>query len=161
MSVIVYAGYNTIFSLFVEGVYEKQENEIDFYLSEGYKAVLYYTYPKYRKAFLVRPSLPGEASQYLPNVEGGLIVLGEFQRSKVDKIKKALSFLRTKEDVIKTLKRNDLFFRKLGFVLQAKGRLDYVLLERFYLSEKIKNDGLNIKQRRPYRKKTDTQSSSK
>ena len=95
-------------------------------LGDVYKRqVLYYTYPAHRRAYVVR--VTDDGTTVLPGLSAPVKKIICVYASKVDKLKKALSYIG--EHYFSPLKLSDLFYIRLERLLLRKGKLDYATLK--------------------------------
>jgi hypothetical protein len=121
-------------SLYADGpysrkAYSKESGASLFSYAPGTAVFLYYTYPSHRAASLVR-NVPGKAD--LPYLSKPVFVLWTVHASKVDKLKRALSFLN--KHFGSAYGFGDCFYLRLYFILLQRGKLDYIALRN--LSER-------------------------
>jgi len=116
------------FSLYADGAYSrkayvKDTGESFFAYPPGSVVFLYYTYPAHRAASAVRHA-PGSAS--LPGLSKKVSLLFTVHASKVDKLKRAVGYLN--KNAGGAYRFGDGFYTRLYFILEAKGRLNYLAL---------------------------------
>ncbi len=90
--------------------------------------ILYYTYPTHRRAYVVRyVESPNTQLITLPGVSLPVKELIRVHASKVDKLKKSISYL--KEHTHNVYQLSDSFFIRLHYLLQKKGKVNYESLK--------------------------------
>ena len=126
--VITIPDESNFYSLYADGVYcrkayAKDTGESFFAYPSGSVIFLYYTYPTHRAASAVRHG-PGNAS--LPGLSKKVSLLFTVHSSKVDKLKRAVGYLN--KNAGGAYRFGDGFYTRLYFILEAKGRLNYLAL---------------------------------
>jgi hypothetical protein len=126
--VIVIPDKSNFYSLYADGffsrkTYVKDTGESYFAYSPGSVIFLYYTYPTHRAASAVR-FVSGGAS--LPGLSKKVNLLFTVHASKVDKLKRAVSFLN--KNAGGAYRFGDDFYTRLYFILEKKGKLNYPAL---------------------------------
>jgi len=126
--VIVIPDESNFYSLYADGVFSRKAYVKDtgasyFAYSPGAIIFLYYTYPTHRAASAVR-YVPGEAS--LPGLSKKVNLLFTVHASKVDKLKHAVGYLN--KNAKGAYRFNDDFYTRLYFVLEQRGKLNYLAL---------------------------------
>ena len=116
------------YSLYADGVfsrkaYVKETGESFFAYPPGSVIFLYYTYPTHRAASAVRHSSGGAS---LPGLSKKVSLLFTVHASKVDKLKRAVGFLN--KNAGGAYRFDDGFYTRLYFILEAKGKLNYLAL---------------------------------
>ncbi len=116
------------YSLYADGIfsrkaYVKDTGESYFAYPPGSVVFLYYTYPTHRAASAVRHA-PGGAS--LPGLSKKVSLLFTVHASKVDKLKRAVGYLN--KNAGGAYRFGDGFYTRLYFILESKGRLNYLAL---------------------------------
>ena len=101
---------------------------------------LYYTFPTHRRVYCIRNNLAGCVSE-LPGLSHSVTILFKQFASRVDKTKKAISYLREHypKDVFSF---DDGLYIRLDVLLQVKGKLNYSELEAL-CKRKIKDGCIN------------------
>jgi hypothetical protein len=118
---------NGFYSLYVEGGFFARSFDRRtpvFHFAENAALVLYYTYPAYREAAVIRNTPAGAVS--FPGLSKKVSVLFSVRASRVDKLRRASSFL--KQRFGSACSFSDAFYARLCFLLQQKGRLNYAAL---------------------------------
>jgi hypothetical protein len=126
--IIVIPDKSNFYSLYADGLYSRKAYVKDmetsyFAYSPGSVIFLYYTYPTHRAASAVR-YVPGEAS--LPGLSKKVNLLFTVHASKVDKLKRAVGFLNKNAGGAYSFE--DDFYLRLYYVLEKKGKLNYLAL---------------------------------
>ena len=134
--VVIIPDESSFYSLYSDGlfsrkVYIKETKETYLSYPEGAVVFLYYTYPNHRAVSCVR-NVPGEAD--LPGLEKKVKVLFTVHASKVDKLKRAVGHLN--KHAGGAYKYGDDFYLRLYFILQQRGKLNYLALRN--VSERFK-----------------------
>jgi hypothetical protein len=116
------------YSLYAEGVFsyktfDKDARKNIFIYDESALIVLYYTYPTYREACLIR-NIHGDT--LLPSLSKKVRVLFSVRASKVDKLRRAIAFLN--KNSRGAFSFDDGFYIRLYFILLQRGKLNYVAL---------------------------------
>lgn len=118
------------FSLYCDGLDAVQNREKDssiFLYPNNAIIFLFYTYPSHRRVYCVK-NCNSSLMYELPNVNRKTTILFKQFASKVDKTKKAVSFI--KEHYPKYVyKYSDVFYYKLDIIIKEKGKLDYYVLD--------------------------------
>ena len=120
----------SFYSLYADGLFSRKTyiKEIAaslFAYAPGAPVFLYYTYPTHRAASLVR-NTPGNAE--FPGLSKRVAVLWTVHASKVDKLKRAVSFLN--KHCGSAFNFSNDFYIRLFFILQLRGKLNYISLRR-------------------------------
>ena len=98
-----------------------QEQGFEFTYPINAIIILYYTYPQHRRAYLVRFTEDGQTS--LPGVSLPVKTLIKVHASKVDKLKKAISFI--KDHYGNTFTYDDQFYERLELIIKQPGKINY------------------------------------
>ena len=130
---------HSFYTLYVYGSYGGKRavpggSDFDF-ISESL-LVLYYTYPAHRRAYIVRFADDGKTE--LPGLSHPVKKIVCVYASKVDKLKKALSYIG--EHYFPPLTLPDLFYVRLERLLLRKGKIDYPAIKT--LCEQYKQEDL-------------------
>jgi hypothetical protein len=123
------------YSLYADGIFEHKEFDRDaranlFFYAENALVVLYYTYPAYREACVIRDTRDG--GKLLPGLSKKVDVLFTVRASKVDKLRRAFAFLR--KNVSGAYTRDDGFYIRLYFIILRRGKINYAALNRLALN---------------------------
>ena len=97
------------------------------YYPENAVILLYYTFPTHRRVYCVR-NVESSIVSDLPSVSLPVSILFKQFASRVDKTKKAISYLREHYPE-HTFTLPNGFYSRLGLLLSQKGKLDYYLLD--------------------------------
>lgn len=130
---------NNFYTLYVSGCYGAKtpiSDGTDFSFISGSLLVLYYTYPAHRRAYIVRFTENGKTE--LPGLSEPIHKIICVYASKVDKLKKSLSYIQEHYEFLFSLP--DIFFVRLERVIQRKGKLNYDALRS--LCEQQKREAL-------------------
>jgi hypothetical protein len=119
------------YSLFAEGPYlykefEKKKRVTLFTYGENDVVVLYYTYPSYREACVIR-NVSSPSGTFLPGLSKRVSLLFSVRASRVDKLKRAAGFL--KEHSGSACSFGDGFYTRLYFIICRRGKLNYPALQ--------------------------------
>lgn len=115
------------YTLYVKGNYSTKKDFADgvnFEFVQNSLLILYYTYPAHRRAYVVR--FTGNDNTHLPGLSQPVKILLVVHASKVDKLKKAISFIQ--EHYFKPTYLPDLFYYRLEQIIKQKGKLNYETL---------------------------------
>jgi hypothetical protein len=120
------------YSLYADGLYAKKtyEKETDMtslYYERGAAVFLYYTYPTHRRVYLVRNSGEEGEAKSLPGVSKKVSVIFKQYASRVDKTKRAVSYLNTHYQ--SAYGYSDKFYTRLSVILLGKGKIDYTAID--------------------------------
>lgn len=125
---------NTFYSLYADGVYSEKKVAFDgtaFTYFPEELVFLYYTYPAHRRAFAVRYNNSAKDTVLLPGLSERVSVLIRCHASKVDKLKKSISFL-TAHFTQSPFSLPDEFYVRLHFIIQQQGNVDYEKIIALY-----------------------------
>jgi hypothetical protein len=121
---------DSFYSLFSDGLfiakqYDKEADITELSYNQDSAIFLYYTYPTHRRAYLVRnvPENGGRALVGLPGISKKVQVLFRQFASRVDKTKRAVSYLNSHYENAYLF--SDLFYYRLDIILSMKGKLNY------------------------------------
>jgi hypothetical protein len=134
---------NSFYTLYSDGnhtwkTYDQRKKAALFYYPPGAVVVLYYTYPTYREACVIRNS-PDKTAVSLPGLSKKVPVLFRLRASRVDKLKRAVSWLKKHS----ALAYGDGFYTRLGCLLEQKGKINYPALGRL-AEDSVSNEKLNF-----------------
>ena len=132
---------HSFYTLYVYGAYGgKREvpGGTDFDFIGNSLLVLYYTYPAHRRAYIVRYTDADGGNIELPGLSCPVRKIICVYASKVDKLKKALSYIG--EHYFSPLNLPDLFYVRLERLLLRKGKIDYSAIKN--LCEQYKQERL-------------------
>jgi hypothetical protein len=128
--------HNWFYTLYADGkhswkTYDQQKKATLLYYPPGASVFLYYTYPTYREACVIRNIGEGTDSCMLPGLSKKVFVLFRVRASRVDKLKRAAFFL-NKHSVVGAYGHDDGFYFRLGCLLDQRGKLNYVALRSLF-----------------------------
>lgn len=118
------------FSLYCEGPFFLQtftEDSSVFHFKENAVLFLYYTFSAHRRVYCIRNETSSFMSE-LPNVNKKTTILFKQFASRVDKTKRAVSYLKEHYENY-SFSFDNQFYYKLDILLKEKGKLNYVLLD--------------------------------
>jgi hypothetical protein len=126
---------DTFYSLYADGVYyqkryDKETDTTRLYYEGGSAVFLYYTYPTHRRVYLIRNTEEEDESKRLPGLSKKVTVIFKQYASRVDKTKRAVSYLNTRYG--NAWGYSDRFYIRLSVLLQEKGKIDYAALDALY-----------------------------
>ncbi|MDR2661838.1 MAG: hypothetical protein LBC31_02440 [Treponema sp.] len=121
---------SSFYSLFADGIHARktylpETGETLLAYPEGAAVFLHYTYPAFRAVSLVRNE-PGRAA--LPGLSKKVRLLFTVHASRVDKLRRAISFLNKHSDG--AYRFGDAFYTRLYFTVRRRGKLSYPALRR-------------------------------
>jgi hypothetical protein len=119
----------SFYTLYADGLHSAKTADaktslVSFHYPRNEAVFLYYTYPRHREAFLIRNTDKGDVS--LPSLSKKVSVLFTARASRVDKLKRAVSFLNVHTKGANLF--SDGIFIRLWLILEKKGKLDYPAL---------------------------------
>ena len=119
------------YSLYADGIFSfktfyKNLKANVFVYDDDAIVVLYYTYPAYREACVIRNTVQG--GKLLPGLSKEVSVLFSVRASKVDKLKRAMGFLRKNLNT-GAYTKDDGFYTRLYFILMQRGKINYTALK--------------------------------
>jgi len=134
--------FNSFFSLFADGnhswkTYDRQKKHNLIYYPPQAVVILYYTYPTYREACVIR-NVQDNNSVTLPGLSKKVNVLFRTRASRVDKLKRAAGWL-NKHSAFTAYGYDDGFYVRLGFLLQQRGKINYPALFKLAESSSANN----------------------
>ncbi len=100
----------------------------DFDFIQGSLIFLYYTYPAHRRAYAVR--FTDTNGKPLPGLSLPVKVLLHAYASKVDKLKKAVSYI--SEHFGSPFLLPDIFYLRLELILNQRGKINYEAIRALY-----------------------------
>jgi hypothetical protein len=120
--------HNSFYTLYSDGnhtwkTYARQKKHSLIYYSPGSVVILYYTYPTYREACVIR-NLQDENSITLPGLSKKVNVLFRVRASRVDKLKRAVSWFKKHS----AFAYGDGFYTRLAYILEQRGKINYPAL---------------------------------
>lgn len=119
------------FSLYTDGdhiIKTQTKTDTEFYYKSNAVLFLYYTYPTHRRVYCIKNTSEGSLIN-LPNLNKPVEMLFKQIASRVDKTRRAVSFLKEhyKE---KAFSFPPVFYRQLDVLILKKGKLDYPSLDK-------------------------------
>jgi len=122
--------HNSFYTLFSDGphawkTYDRQKKHSLLYYAPGTVVILYYTYPTFREACVVRNVLT-ENAVALPGLSKKVSMLFRVRASRVDKLKRAAGWLNKHSRG--AFAHEDGFYTRLVFLLEQRGKLNYAAL---------------------------------
>jgi hypothetical protein len=117
-------------SLYAEGLhswktYDQQKKHTLLYYPPQAAVILYYTYPTYREACVIRHS-DADDGVILPGLSKKVSVLLRVRASRVDKLKRAAGWLN--KHSAGACVHTDGFYARLAFLLEQRGKINYAAL---------------------------------
>lgn len=125
--------HNSFYTIFSEGkyswkTYDHLKKHTLLYYPPGAAVILYYTYPTYREACVIRNN-GGENTVMLPNLSKKVSVLFRVRSSRVDKLKRAAFWLNNHSNS-GAYGHDDGFYTRLVYILEQRGKLNYAALSK-------------------------------
>lgn len=124
--------HNAFYSLYADGphvwkTYDQAGKTTTLCYPPGSAVALYYTYPNHREACVIRnlPDVSGAVP--LPGLSRRVSILCGVRASKVDKLRRAVGFLRARGIAFAL---PDGFYIRLRFILDQRGPLNYTALRK-------------------------------
>jgi hypothetical protein len=119
------------YSLYAQGLFDwksfdRMKEQTVLAYAENAVVVLYYTYPTYREASVIRNS---GAETMLPGLSRKVTVLFSVRASRVDKLRRAVDFL-NKNTPGGAYSFDDGFYLRLYFLLLRRGKINYPALKQ-------------------------------
>jgi hypothetical protein len=119
------------YSLYAQGIFDwksfdRMNAQTVLAYAENAAVVLYYTYPTYREASVIRNS---GGNIMLPGLSKKITVLFSVRASRVDKLRRAIDFL-NKNTPGGAYSFGDGFYIRLYFLLLQRGKINYPALRR-------------------------------
>lgn len=121
------------YTLYADGRYEtmvKTPNGVQLLYPPDAVIFLYYTFPAHRRVYCVRNSGFGKST--LPGLSSPVSILFKQYASRVDKTKKAVSYLREHYPHF-AYEMPDAFYTRLAILLLEKGKISYTSLESLFV----------------------------
>jgi hypothetical protein len=130
---VIIPDHNSFYSLFADGLhswktYDRAKRATIITYPRNAVLFLYYTYPTHREACAVRNTPPESGGLLLPGLSKTVSPLFSVRASKVDKLKRAVAFLNKHSGG--AYDRDDGFYIRLFFLLQQRGKINYIALEK-------------------------------
>lgn len=121
---------NSFYTLYSDGphswkTYDRQNKNTLIYYPKGAVVFLYYTYPTYREACVIR-NTQEDKNVLLPGLSKKVTLLFRVRASRVDKLKRA-SFWLNKHSA-GAFAHDDGFYVRLVYLLEQRGKLNYAAL---------------------------------
>jgi hypothetical protein len=128
MLTVIIPAHPRFYSLFAGGrperkIFVKDEDATRLYYKTNDVIALFYTYPSFRAAHIVR-NIPG--GRMFPGLTHSVIELCDFRASRVDKLRRALGHL--EKHFKNAFDFPDAFYTRLSFLIEARGKLNYIAL---------------------------------
>jgi hypothetical protein len=113
--------------LYTQKLYEKETGMTHLYYEPGAVVFLYYTYPTHRRVYLIRDNEENGELKNLPGVSKKVSVIFKQYASRVDKTKRAVSYLNT--HYRGAYRYSDKFYIRLSVILLERGKIDYAAID--------------------------------
>jgi len=122
--------HNMFYSLYADGnyswkTYDRLKKHALLYYPPEAAVFLFYTYPTYREACVIRNS-QGGAGVMLPGLSKKVSVLLRARASRVDKLKRAAAWLN--RHTAGACSHGDGFYARLACLIGQRGKLNYAAL---------------------------------
>jgi hypothetical protein len=132
---------NSFYTLFADGphawkTYDRQKKHTLIYYPPGAAVILYYTYPTYREACVIRNSQE-DTGVILPGLSKKVSLLFRVRASRVDKLKRAAGWLN--KHASGACAHDDGFYARLVYLLEQRGKLNYAALSKLAESSPAQN----------------------
>jgi hypothetical protein len=129
--------HNLFYSLYSDGrhswkTYDRLTKTTLLHYPPGAAVFLYYTYPTHREACVIRNSRANSATT-LPGLSDAVSILILAHASRVDKLKRAASFLNA-HSPSGAFGHDDGFYLRLGCAISQSGKLNYPALRNLAAS---------------------------
>jgi len=133
--------HNSFYTLYSDGLhswktYDRQKKHTLLYYAPKAAVILYYTYPTYREACVIR-NTQDDTSVMLPGLSKKVSVLFRVRASRVDKLKRAAGWLNKHSPG--ACVHEDGFYTRLVYLLEQRGKLNYAALSRLAESSSSNN----------------------
>jgi len=120
----------SFYSLYADGnhawkTYDRQKKHSLLYYAPGAVVYLFYTYPTYREACVIR-NVTTENAVALPGLSKKVSLLMRVRASRVDKLKRAAGWLNKHSSG--AFAHEDGFYARLVYLLEQHGKLNYAAL---------------------------------
>lgn len=117
------------YSLYADGklarkAFVREEDATRLFYNADDVIALFYTYPSFRAAHIVR-NIPG--GREFPGLSHNVSELCAFRASRVDKLRRALGYLDT--HFKSAFDFPDAFYIRLAFLIETRGKLNYIALD--------------------------------
>jgi hypothetical protein len=116
--------------------YDRQKKHTLLYYPPAAAVILYYTYPTYREACVIRNS-QNDAGVMLPGLSKKVSLLFRVRSSRVDKLKRAAAWLNKHSPG--AFAHDDGFYARLVYLLEQRGKLNYAALGKLAESSSAQN----------------------
>jgi hypothetical protein len=116
--------------------YDRQKKSTFLYYPPGAVVFLYYTYPTYREACVIR-NLQEDTGVMLPGLSKKVSLLFRVRASRVDKLKRAAGWLNKHSSGASA--HDDGFYMRLVYLLEQRGKLNYAALGKLAESSSAQN----------------------
>lgn len=122
---------SSFYSLYSDGLlarktYVREQKSTVIEYAPNAVLALYYTYPTYREACLVRNASSSFPLVSLPGLSQKVSLIFSVNASRVDKLKRAISFIHS--NFGNFFSKDDGFYIRLHFILRQKGKINYMAL---------------------------------
>jgi hypothetical protein len=115
--------------LYFKKIFDKNTHSTNLYYHPDSAVFLYYTYPTHRRVYLIRHTFPAALPGVsLPGVSKQVSVIFKQYASRVDKTRRAVSFLNTHHQK-NAYGYSDKFYLRLSVLLSDRGKINYTALE--------------------------------
>jgi hypothetical protein len=123
--------HNSFYTLYAEGrhcfkTYDRQKKATLLQYPPGAAVFLYYTYPTYREACVIRNS-DAEEGVMLPGLAKKVSRVFRVRASRVDKLKRAVFYL-NEHSPAGAYGHEDGFYVRLGCLIEQRGKINYPAL---------------------------------
>jgi len=134
--------HNSFYTLYAEGkhcfkAYDHQKKVTLLHYPPGAAVVLYYTYPTHREACVIRNN-DAEDGVMLPGLAKKVSPVFRVQASRVDKLKRAVSYL-NEHSGAGAYGHDDGFYIRLGYLIEQRGKINYPALRALFESSLKEN----------------------
>jgi len=124
--------HSSFYSLYSDGdhswkTYDRRKKRTLIYYAPRAVVILYYAYPAYREACVIRNVQDG-GGVMLPGLSKKVSVLFRARASRVDKLKRAAGWLNKHSQG--AFAHEDGFYSRLVYLLEQRGKINYAALRR-------------------------------
>jgi len=138
---IIIPDRSSFYTLYSDGrhawkTYDPRQKANLFYYPPGAVVILYYTYPTYREACVIR-NIQNDTGVMLPGLSKKVSVLFRVRASRVDKLKRASGWLNKNSSG--AFAHEDGFYARLVYLLEQRGKLNYAALGKLADSSPANN----------------------
>jgi hypothetical protein len=116
--------------------YDRQKKSALLYYPPGAVVFLFYTYPTYREACVIR-NIQEDEGVMLPGLSKKTSLLFRVRASRVDKLKRAAGWLNKHSSG--SFAHDDGFYMRLVYLLEQRGKLNYAALGKLAESSSAQN----------------------